>query len=155
MSTTTADTSTLQANAIVVSANNVNNTQCLAFIAKAVTEPSMTHNITRYADSAASHHFFTDKMDFIMYDIPSSGDMTRLIAKGGEFKIYGCRRVQKWVQHKSKIMELMFENMLHASVLMHNLILVELLVQKSIRMEINGKRQHFLQQIKTILILFN
>ncbi|KAG5726156.1 hypothetical protein E4T56_gene2140, partial [Termitomyces sp. T112] len=125
---------TPQANSAVTSANNADNPRCLAF--STLTSTTGENGPVTYADSAASQHFFTDRWDFVMYHEPSAGNKFGRTARG-TFDIAGCGRVRKWVKYDGAVIEVTFEDALHAPGLDHNLVSIGCLVKKGVRLGID------------------
>lgn len=65
-SSSNSNPASLVANSATMSASNDINPWCLAFVVS-TNELKETNEITFYADSAASHHFFVDRTDFETY----------------------------------------------------------------------------------------
>ncbi|KAH0588930.1 hypothetical protein H2248_004715 [Termitomyces sp. 'cryptogamus'] len=125
---------TPQANSAVTSANNADNPRCLAF--STLMSTTGENGPVTYADSAASQHFFTDRQDFVTYHEPSAGNKFRRTARG-TFDIAGCGRVRKWVKYDGAVIEVTFEDALHAPGLDHNLVSIGCLVKKGVQLGID------------------
>ncbi|KAG5727343.1 hypothetical protein E4T56_gene12119 [Termitomyces sp. T112] len=80
----------LQAKSVVMLANNDSSPWCLALLTLASI---ILGNKITYADSAMSHHFFTNQEDFITYKDPDAACRTGKTAKG-TFGIAGCATIR-------------------------------------------------------------
>lgn len=128
--TTPSTTNALQANSMIVTlSENDTNVKCFAF---SIQTQAPSNGVT-YADLAASRHFFKDKSDFVMYNPPSANNLVRVTAEGRTFQVDGCGQVCKWVQYGKEIIEVTFDNALHAPDLFHNLISLGCLVSKGVK----------------------
>ena len=140
LGTTTTAASTLQGNSAVMSANNMNAPQCLAFS----TLAGAPGPLVTYADSVANQHFFADRADFKTYGPPGMDDRVgSTMNKGDNFCITGTGCVRKWVLHEGKIVKLMFKNMLHMQEFTHNLVSISRLCRKGCRMLFDLNRAVF------------
>ncbi|KAF5371869.1 hypothetical protein D9615_009522 [Tricholomella constricta] len=94
------------------------------YLALSAARPNAPDDATfmTYADSAASSHFFAHRGAFETYGPIPDGEMEGSTATGGGFAMAGMGRVRKTVEHEGRIIQLTFENAIHAPDLTHNLI---------------------------------
>ena len=59
------------------------------------------------------------------------------LAVNGSFDIMGCGRMCKWVRFRGEVIEIMFDNALHAPGLNHNFVLIGSLVCKEVHLGID------------------
>ena len=57
----------------------------------------------------------------------------------GTFRILGCGKVRKWVKYGDEVIEITFENALHAPELDHNLVSIGSLVRKGVKLGIDER----------------
>lgn len=115
----------------IVPIDNVTTLRCLALTTLANT-PNR-EKIIIYADSTASHHFFTDHADFMLYSQPDPVDTAGVTAEEQKFCILETGRVYKWSVCDGEMIKMTFNNALHAPDLAYNLISLGSLIKKGVK----------------------